>query len=91
MGYRSVFIQSAARISVRQQQLVILTDAERHLPLEDVDCLLLEDPRSTLTAAALACCMDSDNPTGKRPGIRELLPICLNKRLIFFALLALVQ
>ena len=46
---------------------------------------------SGLTAAALACCMDSDNPTGKRPGIRELLPICLNKRLIFFALLALVQ
>lgn len=44
-----------------------------------------------LLAAALACCMDNDQPTGKRPGIRELLPICLNKRLIFFALLALVQ
>lgn len=46
---------------------------------------------SGLIAAALACCMDNDQPTGKRPGIRELLPICLNKRLIFFALLALVQ
>lgn len=44
-----------------------------------------------LLAAALACCMNSDAPAGKRPGIRELLPICLNKRLIFFALLALVQ
>lgn len=46
---------------------------------------------SGLMAAALACCMNSDHPVGKRPGIRELLPICLNKRLIFFALLALVQ
>lgn len=42
-------------------------------------------------AALLACFMDKDAPTGNRPGIRDLLPICLNKRLIFFALLALVQ
>lgn len=46
---------------------------------------------SGLLAAVLACFMNNDKPAGKRPGIRELLPICLNKRLIFFALLALVQ
>ena len=59
MGYRSIFVQSAARVSVRRAQLVILTDAERQLPLEDVDCLLLEDPRSTVTAAALAACAEA--------------------------------
>lgn len=44
-----------------------------------------------LCASALALCMDNDKPAGQRPGIGELLPICLNRRLIFFSLLALVQ
>ena len=59
MGFRSVFIQSPAQLSLRQGQLVIQTDLPRTLPLEDLDCLLLESTRSTVTVAALAACADA--------------------------------
>ncbi len=42
-------------------------------------------------AAALAAFMEREEPAGQRPGVGELLPICLNRRLIFFSLLAVVQ
>ncbi len=56
MGWRSVFVQSPARLSVRQGQLCIETDAVRCLPPEDLDAVVLEDARSTVTAAALTTC-----------------------------------
>lgn len=42
-------------------------------------------------AALLAAFMEHEDPSGDRPGIGELLPICLNRRLIFFSLLTVVQ
>ncbi len=59
MGYRSVFVRSPARISLKQGQLHIETDLARTLPPEDMDVLLLEDPRSTVTAAALTACAEA--------------------------------
>lgn len=44
-----------------------------------------------LLAAALAALMEPEHPEGNRPGVAELLPVCLNRRLIFFSLLAVVQ
>lgn len=42
-------------------------------------------------AAVLAALMEGETPSGDRPGVAELLPICLNRRLIFFSILAVVQ
>lgn len=54
MAYRSLIIESPARLSVRRDQLIIETDLEHSVPLEDIDALLLENRQSTLTAAALS-------------------------------------
>jgi len=54
MAYRSLIIESPARLSVRRSQLIIETDREHAVPLEDIDALLLENRQSTITAAALS-------------------------------------
>ena len=54
MAFRNLLIESPAQISVRCGQLVIRTDAERSIPLEDVNAVLLENNRSTVTSAALS-------------------------------------
>ena len=54
MAYRSIMIESPARLSLRDGQLVIHTEREHTAPLEDISALLLENNRSTITTAALA-------------------------------------
>lgn len=54
MGWRCVMVESPARISVRQRQLIIETDEPHQLPMEDLCALLLESPRCQVTTAALA-------------------------------------
>lgn len=54
MGWRCVMVESPARISIKQQQLLIETEEPGQLPLEDLCALLVESPRSQVTAAALA-------------------------------------
>ncbi len=54
MPFRNVIIQSPARISVRNNQLVIKTEAEHSLSPEDITAILLESMQSTITTAALS-------------------------------------
>ena len=54
MAFRHIIIESAARISVRNQQLVICTDAEHSVSIEDLSVLMLENRQTTITAAALS-------------------------------------
>ncbi len=54
MAFRSIMIESPAQLSLRDEQLVIRTDREHTVPLEDISALLLENRRSTITTAALA-------------------------------------
>lgn len=54
MAFRHVMIENKAYISLRNQQLIIRTDAEYSLPIEDISALLLEDRQSTITTAALS-------------------------------------
>ena len=42
------------RISPRRDQLIVQTNREHSLPVEDLNALLLEDRRATVTAAALS-------------------------------------
>ena len=54
MSFRNVIVQSPARISVKNSQLIIATDRENSLPVEDISALLIESRQSTITAAALS-------------------------------------
>lgn len=54
MAFRSVIIESPARLSVKNEQLLIVTDREHFLPVEDLSALLLENRQSTITTAALS-------------------------------------
>jgi len=56
MAYRSIFVSSASKISLRNQQLIIKTDEEYSFPLEDVSSIMLENNQSNLSAAVLSEC-----------------------------------
>ena len=54
MAFRNIVIENPARISVRNRQLVIHTDMEYAVAIEDISALLLESRQSTITTAALS-------------------------------------
>lgn len=63
MAFRNIVIESPARISLKNDQLVILTDVERSAAIEDISALLIENRQTQITAAALSrlgergCCV----------------------------------
>ena len=63
MAFRAIFIENPARISVRNNQLMIRTDTERSVSLEDITAVMLESRQCTITTAALSllgqqgCCV----------------------------------
>ncbi len=54
MAFRSIIIENPAHLSVKSNQLVIRTDAEHTVAIEDISALLLESRQSTITTAALS-------------------------------------
>ena len=54
MAFRNILIENPAYVSIRNSQLVIRTDAEHSVALEDISALLLESRQSTITTAALS-------------------------------------
>lgn len=42
MAFRNVMVESPARISVKNNQLLIFTDREHSLSVEDISAVLLE-------------------------------------------------
>lgn len=54
MAFRNVMVESPARISVKNNQLLIFTDREFSLSVEDISAVLLESRMSTITTAALS-------------------------------------
>lgn len=54
MAYRNIVIENPARISCKNNQLVISADQTHTLPIEDLLSVLIESRQSTLTSAALA-------------------------------------
>ena len=54
MPFRNIVIENPAHISLKNRQLVIRTDKEHSLPVEDISALLIENRTSTVTAAALS-------------------------------------
>ncbi len=54
MAFRNLIIENPARISVRNEQLVVRTEAEHSVSMEDISAVLLENCQSTITTAALS-------------------------------------
>ncbi len=54
MAFRNILIESPARISCRNRQLIICTDCDHSVAIEDISALLIESRQSVITAAALS-------------------------------------
>lgn len=42
MGFRNIKIDSHVKLSIKNQQLYIETDILRQIPLEDINCIIIE-------------------------------------------------
>lgn len=54
MSFRNLVIENPAKISIRNSQLVVVTDREHSLPIEDLSSILIESRQSVITLAALS-------------------------------------
>jgi len=54
MPFRNVFIQNQAYISTNNEQLIIRTDDEYSIPIEDINAVLLENRQVTITSGAMS-------------------------------------
>lgn len=42
MGYTNIFVSSPCSLSIKNKQLVVRGEEERHFALEDIDSVMLE-------------------------------------------------
>lgn len=54
MAYRNLMIESPANMKLCQKQLIIFTDKEHSIPLEDISSILIENRQATITMATLS-------------------------------------
>lgn len=54
MGYRSIVISSAVRLSVKNRQLIIEGEATGTVPIEDIRTLMIESRAASITTYALS-------------------------------------
>lgn len=54
MAFRNIIIESPAHLSVKRNQLIIRTEEEHSVPIEDISALLIENKQSVITTAALS-------------------------------------
>ena len=50
MGFRNIKIDSHVKLSIKNQQLYIETDILRQIPLEDINCIIIENQTVTVSA-----------------------------------------
>jgi CRISPR-associated protein Cas1 len=56
MAYRNIFISSPAKLSLKNEQLIVKTQEEYSFPLEDVSTILIENAQVTISSALLSHC-----------------------------------
>ena len=54
MGYRSIVISSAVKLTVKNQQLVIEGEVSGRVPIEDIRTLMIESRAASITSYALS-------------------------------------
>lgn len=58
MAYRHIVIRNPARLSTKNEQLIITQEQAIQIPLEDISTLTIEEPAVTLTAVLLSKCTE---------------------------------
>ena len=53
MGFRNIKIDSYVKLSIKDQQLNIETDVSRQIPLEDINCIIIENQTVAVSAYLL--------------------------------------
>ena len=56
MVYRNIFISSPAKLSLKNEQLIVKTQEGYSFPLEDISTILIENAQVTMTSALLSHC-----------------------------------
>lgn len=54
MAFRNIIVETPASLSLRREQLIIHTDSDHSVAIEDISALLLESRQTTITTAALS-------------------------------------
>ncbi|MBF7097243.1 type II CRISPR-associated endonuclease Cas1 [Alkalibacter mobilis] len=54
MGYRNIFVSSSAKLSCKNNQLIVQADDTFSIPIEDINCLMLEDLKSNISVYLLS-------------------------------------
>lgn len=54
MAFRNIIIENPAYVSLKNSQLLIHTEQEHSIPIEDISALLLENRQITITTSALS-------------------------------------
>lgn len=54
MAYRNIFIANTARMSTKNEQLIVDNGEVFSFPIEDIRCVLIEDNRSTLSTSLIS-------------------------------------
>lgn len=54
MSYRNLFIESEAVLSYKNEQLLINTDSAHSVPIEDINSIVLDNNKSSLTVGTLS-------------------------------------
>lgn len=56
MGYRNVFIENPAKMSVKMNQLFIKQDNSMSIPIEDINTIIVDNPMINITSSVLSNC-----------------------------------
>lgn len=59
MGYRNIMISNPVKLSIKNEQLILDGEIQRSIPLEDINCILIENQQTTLTTYFLQQASDS--------------------------------
>ena len=54
MGFRNIYIENPARLSIKNRQLIISQDQDISVPVDDIDSIVIDSLHCTLTAPTIS-------------------------------------
>ena len=54
MGFRNIYIENPARLSIKNRQLIISQDQDISVPVDDIDSIVIDSLQCTLTAPTIS-------------------------------------
>ena len=82
--YQNMMIESSAHIYQKNSQLYIRSEEEHHIPIEDINMLLLANPQMNVSAQSLVSLAENGSAVvlcdGKRMPVAMVMPFAANAR-----------